>query len=45
MVGLIQTFCTAFMPFDYVYLVLYVLLAVILVVRREGLSRAVRRAI
>lgn len=44
-VGLIQTASTAFMPFDYVYLVLYVLLAVILVVRREGLSRAVRRAI
>ena len=38
-VGLIQTSCTAFMPFDYVYLVLYVLLAVILVVRREGLER------
>jgi hypothetical protein len=33
------------MRFDYVYLVLYVLLAVILVVRREGLSQAVRRAI
>jgi hypothetical protein len=33
------------MPFDYVYLVLYLLLAVILVLRREGLSRAVRRAI
>ena len=44
-VGLIQTFCTAFMPFDYVYLVLYVLLAVVLVVRREGLSGAVRRTI
>lgn len=44
-VGLIQTACAAFMPFDYVYLVLYVLLAVILVVRREGLSRAIRRGI
>jgi branched-chain amino acid transport system permease protein len=44
-VGLIQTFCTAFIPFDYVYLVLYVLLAVVLVVRREGLSGAVRRTI
>ena len=44
-VGLIQTVCTAFMPFDYVYLVLYVLLAVVLVVRREGLSGAVRRTI
>lgn len=42
-VGLIQTVCTALMPFDYVYLVLYVLLAVILIVRREGLSGAVRR--
>jgi branched-chain amino acid transport system permease protein len=44
-VGLIQTVCTALMPFDYVYLVLYVLLAVILIVRREGLSGAVRRTI
>jgi branched-chain amino acid transport system permease protein len=44
-VGLIQTFCTAFMPFDYVYLVLYVLLAVVLVARREGLSGAIRRTI
>jgi branched-chain amino acid transport system permease protein len=44
-VGLIQTACTAFMPFDYVYLVLYVLLAVVLVARREGLSGAVRRTI
>lgn len=44
-VGLIQSVCTALMPFDYVYLVLYVLLAVILMVRREGLSRAVRRTI
>ncbi|MCC6947969.1 MAG: branched-chain amino acid ABC transporter permease [Bradyrhizobiaceae bacterium] len=44
-VGLIQTGVAAFMPFDYVYLVLYVLLAVILVARREGLSRAVRRGI
>lgn len=42
-VGLIQTVCTALMPFDYVYLVLYLLLAVILIVRREGLSGAVRR--
>jgi branched-chain amino acid transport system permease protein len=44
-VGLIQSISTWLMPFDYVYLVLYVLLAVILVVRREGLSRASRRAI
>ena len=44
-VGLIQTAVAAFLPFDYVYLVLYVLLAVILVVRREGLSGATRRAI
>jgi len=44
-VGLIQTAVAAFMPFDYVYLVLYVLLAVILVARREGLSRAARRGI
>ena len=44
-VGLIQTASTAFIRFDYVYLVLYVLLAVILVVRREGLSRTARRGI
>jgi len=44
-VGLVQTLCTAFLPFDYVYLVLYVLLAAVLVVRREGLSLAARRAI
>lgn len=45
LVGLIQTTSTVLMPFDYVYLVLYVLLAFILVVRREGLSRAVSRRI
>lgn len=44
-VGLLQTLCSAFLPFDYVYLILYVLLAVILVLRREGLTLAVRRAI
>ena len=44
-VGLIQTVCTALLPFDYVYLVLYLLLAAILILRREGLSRAARRAI
>jgi branched-chain amino acid transport system permease protein len=44
-VGLIQTFCTAFFRFDYVYLVLYLLLAVILILRREGLSAAVRRTV
>lgn len=44
-VGLIQTGVAAFLPFDYVYLVLYVMLAVILVVRREGLSGAVVRRI
>lgn len=44
-VGLIQTVSTAFLPFDYVYLILYVLLAVILVVRREGLSSVARRTI
>jgi branched-chain amino acid transport system permease protein len=45
LVGLIQTVCTALMPFDYVYLVLYAMLASILILRREGLSRAARRAI
>lgn len=44
-VGLIQTAVAAFLPFDYVYLLLYVLLAVMLIVRREGLSNAVRRVI
>ncbi len=44
-VGLLQTLCAAFLPFDYVYLVLYVLLAAVLVLRREGLTLAVRRAI
>ena len=44
-IGLIQTLVAAFLPFDFVYLLLYVLLAVILIVRREGLSNAVRRAI
>jgi branched-chain amino acid transport system permease protein len=44
-VGLIQTVGTAFLPFDYVYLILYVLLAFILVVRREGLSSVARRTI
>lgn len=44
-VGLVQTISSALMPFDYVYLVLYVLLAVVLVVRREGLSGTARRGI
>src|SRR6266571_4876217 len=44
-VGLIQTFCAAYLPFDYVYLLLYVLLAAMLVVRREGLSNVARRTI
>jgi branched-chain amino acid transport system permease protein len=44
-VGLIQMLAAAFLPFDYVYLILYVALAAILVVRREGLSGAMRRAI
>jgi branched-chain amino acid transport system permease protein len=37
-IGLLQTLCTALLPFDYVYLVLYLLLAGILIVRREGLG-------
>lgn len=44
-VGLIQTYAAAFLPFDYVYLLLYLALAVILVVRREGLGGAMRRSI
>lgn len=44
-VGLIQIISTAFLPFDYVYLVLYVMLAIILIFRQEGLSGAARRGI
>lgn len=44
-IGLVQSVCAAFLPFDYVYLVLYVLLAGILVVRREGLTIAIKRTI
>ena len=44
-IGLLQSLSTAFLPFDYVYLLLYVLLAAILVLRREGLTLAVKRAI
>ncbi|HKS86500.1 MAG TPA: branched-chain amino acid ABC transporter permease [Pseudolabrys sp.] len=43
--GLIQTVATALMPFDYVYLLLYVALATVLVLRREGLRGAVRRTV
>jgi branched-chain amino acid transport system permease protein len=43
--GLIQTVATALLPFDYVYLLLYVALASVLVFRREGLRGAVRRTI
>jgi branched-chain amino acid transport system permease protein len=44
-VGLAQTVATSILPFDYVYLLLYVGLAIVLVVRREGLVGASRRAI
>jgi branched-chain amino acid transport system permease protein len=44
-VGLLQTFATSILPFDYVYLLLYVGLAIVLVVRREGLVGAARRTI
>lgn len=44
-IGLLQSLSAAFLPFDYVYLVLYVLLAVILVLRREGLTLVVKRTI
>jgi branched-chain amino acid transport system permease protein len=43
--GVAQTVATAFLPFDYVYLLLYVALAAVLVVRREGLRGVVRRTI
>jgi branched-chain amino acid transport system permease protein len=44
-VGIIQVFAGAYVPFEYVYLILYGLLAIILFVRREGLSSVSRRAI
>lgn len=44
-IGLLESLSAAFLPFDYVYLVLYVLLAAILVLRREGLTLVVKRAI
>ncbi len=44
-VGVLQTVLAALVPFDYVYLGLYFALATILIVRREGLSAALRRAI
>ncbi len=43
--GLVQTIATALLPFDYVYLLLYVALATVLVARREGLRGVVRRTI
>jgi branched-chain amino acid transport system permease protein len=43
--GVVQTVATAFLPFDYVYLLLYVALAAVLVLRREGLRGVVRRTI
>jgi branched-chain amino acid transport system permease protein len=43
--GLVQIVATVWLPFDYVYLLLYVALAAVLVVRREGLRGAVRRTI
>jgi branched-chain amino acid transport system permease protein len=43
--GLVQSVATVLLPFDYVYLLLYVALAAVLVVRREGLQGAMRRAI
>lgn len=42
-VGLIQTVATSLLPFNYVYLMLYVGLATVLVFRREGLIGAARR--
>lgn len=44
-VGLLQTFATSILPLDYVYLLLYVGLAIVLVIRREGLIGAARRTI
>lgn len=44
-VGLVQAIATSLLPFDYVYLMLYAGLAVVLVVRREGLVGANRRTI
>jgi branched-chain amino acid transport system permease protein len=44
-VGLFQTFATSILPFDYVYLLLYGGLAIVLVVRREGLAGMTRRTV
>ena len=44
-VGIIQSFAGAFVPFEFVYLILYAMLAFILVVRREGLTNMTRRSI
>lgn len=44
-VGVIQAFAGAFVPFEFVYLILYSMLAFILVVRREGLTNMTRRSI
>jgi branched-chain amino acid transport system permease protein len=44
-VGVLQTLLAALLPFDYVYLALYVALAAVLILRREALSFAQRRAI
>lgn len=44
-VGLVQTVATSLLPFDYVYLMLYAGLALVLVVRREGLAGSSRRTI
>lgn len=43
--GLIQAILTTIIPFDYVYVLFYVTLATVLVLRREGLRGAVRRSI
>ena len=44
-VGLVQTAVSAILPFDYVYLLLYVGLAIVLVLRRQGLSGMSRRMV
>lgn len=44
-VGLIETFVGLFLPFQYIYLVLYALLAVTLLVRSEGFSSVKNRTV
>lgn len=43
--GLVESFAGSYLPFQYTYLLIYLLLAVALLVRREGLRAAATRAL